>query len=850
MCTGRYLVAFVALAVFACLFPAHSPADEEGPPSRFKITAKAGFGGLKRDGEWMPLRITLGNLAAFSGDATVRVDIERGCSSCDHGKVLRRFAREVHIEGEAETTLIVPFRPSGLANICWVYVIDKDGAGGNPVAPDGCETGACPTGVCPAGNSPRQDGTVLASAKVNDVLAGGYRWPPALNVALVSPSEALKQALKARDVLGDREMEIATGVIDCTELVEDAPLYGPLDALIVGDIAEQTITAAQRGALRDWVIAGGRVVLTRGCIETDAGAGLLSEVCGGSVSGAAREVTCTNAAAFFTGGSPSFEPLDALPLSLPSHALTVADDGAVVFATMRVGLGRVTLVPFHTRELHAADGKDRVLHERIWGRILEDVPRRAASTWKSTPSLVPGRVNLSRLAWPYAAFVLLSALVLGPMCTILARRRQRRIHVLWLIPAFAVVLCAVSFVWAGSSRGFKPHIETVSLAMGQANAPRGYEHLYVGLFSGHAGDYTLGRIAPNAEIKEDFENTCAELSRVGLFPPTIRRATDGTFSAQMHMNRWSMRFIEAKRCIDMPALAGTLAYEPEGAPQGRLHGWVRNDSQEALEHASLLFKWYRQPLGTLAPGQRVELALPLTEPPAPGFVLNPYYKRFNRVSDPLNLRHWPDRPFSAAQYELLLDELLRNGSPCQVPTIVGFLRNGGAPSRQIDLLGEAHSRDDTTIALWRLPIEPVQAGLDRLPRALSVAKATGEETWEYAHYVWLHDPSIDFAFPPSESMFEAPEVTIFARRTTRFPDLAPAGKTRHLLSAYDWSRAAWAPEVALEIGEMRLPDSARFVRPIEHRVRIRIRPDDVPTGMYLTQLEVRIAEGGKDGDGR
>jgi len=513
------------------------------------------------------------------------------------------------------------------------------------------------------------------------------------------------------------------------------------------------------------------------------------------------------------------------------------------YAVVSRGAGKVVLAPFRTEDLGAANEQDRFLHEQIWGRILETCPRRYARGWSSTPSAVPAVARFQRPAGPHALFVILAGLCLGPGCMLLVRKRHHRIHIIWLIPVLAAVLTCVAFLWGGTVRGLKPRLETITLLSGDANSPRGSSEHYVGMLAGRAGDSVLDAIPAHSTITEDFENSRREPSAVGLFPATIH-SDDPISMTDLHTNRWGMRFFRIQHACNMPVISGELAYR-----NGELAGWIRNDSNRRIEDAFICFKWNKCSLGNLEAGQRLEVALPLKVPPETAMVLNPWSGRFSRVSGPLNLRHWPDSPFNSGQLELLGGSMGSTGLPCHPPSLIALLPQSDSSESVPLLVDQAHTRNDCTIAAWRIPIQSVQVEGNGLPAALSIATHFDSGVWQYHCNVYRWGSAVAFEWPSAAQGIDDPELTLFTR-LTESSKKKMTKDDKILVSLYNWSAGAWDDDMDLEIGAMEIMNAARYVRLGDTQVHARFTLDgklaEESESVYLDRIEIAVKESGHD----
>lgn len=810
-----------------------SATDASAP--RFELKASPGFNGVFKTDGWTPLRVTIVNPDKFAGPVTVRVDIESGCPSAPHGRVLRRYRTHLNLDGSEEKTVLVGFRPTYYVNKCWLYLLDRrpeseGGIAAKQSANAMCETGKCPM-IRPA-DLPKSE-KILHAASLNQMLTTIKRWYPFY--LIVNPSTELKEMAAVR-TLPHNKGECTVSTVAAEEMVTDPSYYEALDAIILDQMtATDALTAEHVVALRDWVLSGGTLIMTRTCLESPWGAAVLEALSSGARIGGPATLTEWSDAASFLGVDPSaLTPIEVLPLEVDSNFSTITSQDRIFWASRRFASGNLVLLPFNTMDVRGLSGGDRSFQERVWGRTLEQFMRRQGGYW-SYRSTVPGGITIRQLAFPYLLFVLISMLCMGPLCAFLVRKRRHRIHVLWLLPILAVVLCAAAFIGALYFRGNVSHVESISILHGDSNSRHGFVREHIGIMSGAPGTYTLGPLPPRTVLKESIEGSSGEPSVVGLFPPVVDEADDGIFVNDLHMNRWAMRFYKMEQYAEIPLLSGSLKMA-----DGRLTGWVRNDSDLPVEQAAVVFKWNRQGLGALAPGQKAEIDLTLAEPPETVRVFNPYYASFNMVSHPLNPAHWPDMPFSFGMVELL-----NNYRILDYPTIIGLLPSNSVAGAPVHSGNQVNTSHTTVIGLWRLSVEQPVSQSNALPSTLSVARSAYTSQWNSSLYVTQWQDTVEFNFPLMKAVFKQPEITLHTRMTNKtLKEITPADEFR--ICFFDWTQQGYSEEMKLAVGDMRIPDSARFVRPGDNKVLMSIKIAGPKASKYerleLDRIECSVRE--------
>lgn len=823
----------VALYIVNC-----AAAMGENEP-RFTITASMGFEDTYKENCWTPMRIHIVNQDHFSGPVVLRVDMERGGCSAPHGRVLRRYRMQAILDGASESTFTMGVRATETTNKCWVYLLDQRQEDAGAIAPRQVVDGKCATGNCPLirpQDLPKVE-RVLHAISCNDLMGKkDPSWTPI--IMAVNPSPSLKEIIGVSTLPHNKGMCSAC-TVSAAELTPLMGGYESFSAIILDEMRETTLTAAQIRVLRDYVFSGGLLALTRSCLESPLGLELMRQFpIKTSITGPAVLSEWGEAASFLSVEPQSMAPIELLPMDLASSFFTVSANEGPMIASHRFCKGTLALLPFRTADIQCTSGNARAVQERVWGRVLENMPAYISRFCPSRP-IASKTADIRQLIFPYLAFVVLSALCLGPLCTLLTRARNRRIYALWLLPVLAAVLCGLAFTTALYFRGSAPHVESVTLIQGDVNVPTGLLEEYVGIMSGAPGTYTFGPLPVDSVPKENFEGSYRESDIVGLFPPTVDVGADGIAVTDLHFNRWSMRFFRNERIIDVPPLSGQLQATGE-----HIVGWVKNESEYPIEAATLLFKWNRLSLGLLAPGQQVPIDLILTDPPKTVRVYSPYTASFNEVSSPLNPAHWPDTPYTYG-----ITEILESKGSWDTPTILGLLPVDILPDTPIQGINKICTQGKTVIGQWRLPIERAPVPQSGLPSPLSVARDNFDDTWPYVMRLGQWESDFTISFPPINIPYSSSlQITLHTRLTDKsLKEYTDADKVK--VKFYDWTIQDYSDEIEIQIGDTTIPDSARFIRPGDFKILIQLKLTGAKAEKYghfeVDRLECSIREAGQ-----
>lgn len=366
---------------------------------------------------------------------------------------------------------------------------------------------------------------------------------------------------------------------------EEAASLAGVDLLVLHDLSRLFLSTRAQGAVADWVRAGGRLLV----------------------------FAAPDPAEF--RGSP-LEPL--LPIRPAGTATAeglpiltgLLDRGRVL--QFRAGLPFVTVAPrvagvvglvgtpLPTTDILGSTATGDLLRSFATecDRLAEEFPTlpEDPGLLNAPPELEPP--NLALVAWGMLGYVL----VVGPVNWMVLRRVDRMLAVFLTVPALAGGFAVLTFLGGWMVRGSDLLLlESGQVALRSGEASARWQGA-VALYSPQTTEYTL-TFPLNLRLAEDRGGDPL------MWPGFSLVLASRQELRSLEMRMWSMRRFRGQRAL---LLRGPLGLEADG--QG-LVAW--NSSELDLSDCVLVFRNHSSAPFDLAPGARVERALPSPGPLAP-----------------------------------------------------------------------------------------------------------------------------------------------------------------------------------------------------------------------------------------
>jgi len=783
MPAGCRRVSFAALALmagalseFAASPAAAAASTVEAATDPVSITVNVGYSGFVKLEQWMPVAIDLTN-AGPDLDGTLEVNTTASANGPPIGPAI--YTTHVSLA-------------SGATKHLKTYVIED---------------------LAPTSVSVRLvvNGQVVATGG----RAGGSAATPLIGVLSDQPT-----ALDSFAAVHPGTVSATVVHLSLEDLGDSALLLRAFDLLAIDDFATDTLTAAQRGAITDYVQNGGALVLGTGASWRKTLAGVSSTLLPMTIDGTA---TLDSVAAL---GQLSRVEVASGALNAGANAW-LAEGGKPLLAERFVGGGMVTLATFDwNQEPVAGWSGANVLLRQILVRTLFSPGSAQTSAFNSgfganggsislrSTSLSQVLGNLPGLDLPslllIGLLVVAYVLLVGPV-NYLALRALHRRALAWVTLPLIAILASVGAFGAGLfTKGQSVQTNQVSIVHLQAGWDRAYAESYTGVLAPTRGDYQVNVAGARPWIGPISSNGYGRSSGV------IRVNADNNSILMPGMTAFVLRGFATEGVVDAPQLVATAKLV-----NGKLTGTIQNNSNLRFTDLVVLAGDGYQVISGLAPGAGATFGVtpkpsnPYAGPPA---YMTIYGNYFNGPP--------PSQPTDADRQAMEKSSILslvagggfKGFSSAIAPMVVAWTQE---PYEQVSVEG-AHPRSTAESAVV-IPLAIGAIGAGSLPAGLVVSRFTdidGTTQNGPPGAVFMQSGTATYDFTPQL----APGTHLTGATldsTSQSPKFGGPNPGQSLSAeAWDWSQSAWVPVAYTPLGTATLPAGA--VNPSSSEVRVRI----------------------------
>jgi hypothetical protein len=376
--------------------------------------------------------------------------------------------------------------------------------------------------------------------------------------------------------------------------------WSAMDRLVWQDVDSSSLDREQLAALRGWLALGGRLVIVGGTAGIGALGGFPDDLL------PYRPASTVDVAPAALSSLLGVPPKGATDVPAMAGELTrgrsLATSGdLVVAAEASYGTGSVTIL--------GLDPTTGWIAESTAGRSLWPglIPARADGSVAigDDGQIVSAVSNLPSLALPPVGGLLLLLLgyvaLIGPINYVVLRRLDRREWAWVTMPVLIAGFAVGAYAFGSALRGSSVIVNEIAIVRGAPDATEGSAQVYFGVFSPARGTYQVaipGGALLSSPISGDvFGGSTASLDVLQGDPSRVRDLSVGF---------GSLRTIRAESQATVPKVHAELALV-----DGKLTGFVRNDSDRVLEHTAIVLGSNVKTLSDLQPGQQASVALAL-----------------------------------------------------------------------------------------------------------------------------------------------------------------------------------------------------------------------------------------------
>jgi hypothetical protein len=769
----------VALVVTAVVSLAASVAAQAAT-NPISITVNVGYKGFVKAQQWMPVTIDVTNKGQ---DVNGTVEVTTGNNT--NGPPIGSVIYQAHLS-----------LPAGATKHLKTYLVED---------------------LAPATVSARlmQNGQVLASSDAQPGTAATV-----LIGVLSDQSTALDNFAAVHP--GGLAASVAHLAL---EDVSDSPiLLRAFDLLAIDNFATDSLTAAQRGALTDYVQNGGELMLGTGASWRKTLAGVSSSLLPISVDGTTTLDSVS-----------SIDNLSAVEIATgtlnPGSNAWLAEGSRPLLAEKVVGSGMVTLATFDWNQapIAGSTGADTLLRRVLVRTMFSAAAAQgmffnkgggfgiggSGSTAERSNAVAQALGSLPALDLPsllvIGILVLAYVLFVGPINYFVLRSLNHRALAWVTVPLIVIVASAGAFGTGLFTKGRSVQTNQVSIIHLEPGWDHAYVESYLGVVTPTRGDYQVNLTGSKPLVGPIFNNN----GGVGPGPDLIRVGVDNSSVMLPNMTAFVLRGFATEGVVDTPKLVATAQFV-----NGKLTGTIRNDTTTTFTDAVVLAGDSYQLLKALAPGASATFEVTpkvLNVTAGPPAIFSIYGNYFNGPQF---------GPPSAADREgqekssilsLVGTATFSGFNPTITPMVVAWTHQ---PFEQVSVGGSQPVA--TALTAFALPIAVGEMGAGAVPAGMIVSRyvdAEGDSQPGAPGAVTTTNGTVTYDFQPSiVPGLHLTKASLDSSTQVQFG--GPPGTTQGnpQVSAWDWSKSSWVSLSYNAQGITALPDSA--VNPTSSEVRL------------------------------
>ena len=610
------------------------------------------------------------------------------------------------------------------------------------------------------------------------------------------------------------------------EVGDSAIVLRAFDVLAIDDFATDTLTAAQRGALTDYVQNGGNLLLGTGASWRKTLAGVSPSILPIQPAG-----TIILGADSAFGGLPGVEVATGT-VSAGTHVWLSAA-GSPMLAERPVGGGLVTIATFDWNQNPVAGwtGADALLRQVLVRTVLNSASAQGVNFVKGpfggggagggsiterSSSVSQALSSLPALDLPsllvIGILILVYVLLVGPFNLFALRALNHRAMAWVTVPLIAIVASGGAFGAGLFTKGRSVQTNQVSVVHLQPTWDRAYEESYTGVLTPTRGDYQVSVGGVQPMVAPLFSYTGSP----GVTPDLIQVGAGGSTVTLPGMTAFVLRGFASEGVIASPHLVATA-----GLANGKLTGTIRNDSSATFTDALVLAGDGYQMIPGLRPGASATFSLVPKAfnasggPPAIATIYTNY------INGPV-----PNQPTDAQREGLEKSAILTLVAPNNfsgissaiTPMVVAWTKQ---PYEQVTVAGsQARATSETAVVL---PIAVDSYGAGTIPSGMIVSRYTdfeGDSQQGSPTGVSTQNGTLTYSFTPS--IASGMHLTNAALDNSNQIQLGgPPATTQNLqVKAWSWSTSDWIPVSFSTLGSSPLPDSV--INPATNEVRVQV----------------------------
>lgn len=451
---------------------------------------------------------------------------------------------------------------------------------------------------------------------------GGYNWQ--LNVALLANGKVLKEVKlssncssadnmifgvlagdpSAFDILNDVKPlrgTIRLAQLEVSDLPDRAQAWGALDVLIMSNIDTGTFTPQQKQALKSWIAAGGKLLVTGGTNWQSTTAGL-QDLLPVDLTATSRVDSLSQLQAYVKDQTALEQEVTLAKGQIqPGAQVLVQQDGTPLIVQKSIGSGTVYFFAADPalQPLSNWNGMKNVYEHLLGSKIQQ--PSWTSGQWydyRANQALA----TIPELGLPSIFYICgllaLYIVIIGPLNYFVLRRVKRR-ELAWVtIPVLVIIFTAFSYGTGFSYRGVTPTINRLAVAQAWDGVEQAQVRALVGVYSPVRAKYDLE--ASDGFVFQPFQDSEMSLQADNNWA-TLQQGSSMVMP-QVPLEIGDMESVTAVGSIPALEFSHDLVIKLSRS-YPTMSGTITNKSKYTIKDAVLITpgNWVR--LGTIAPGK-------------------------------------------------------------------------------------------------------------------------------------------------------------------------------------------------------------------------------------------------------
>ncbi|MDQ2887571.1 MAG: hypothetical protein M3Y39_15975 [Chloroflexota bacterium] len=586
----------VLLAFF--LFPLKASAQASSSLSRPTFTVNIGFSSRYRDGNWMPVRVSLHNDGPdFNGSISISVPSPSISSGKSSANLTYQQAVSLPTQSQKQVTLYVPISVGNQGSTLPISVDLLDANNqkiGNAV-------------------------NMLRSIGPNDIFVG------------ILSDQTTGFGPLSMVPLADQTASIVTEQLDASELPTMTEVLKNFDLIVLDDFTTSNLTKDQLTALQNWVNQGGSLLVMGGPdgrrTLSPLPAGLLPVSLNGTTTlpagtplllpaGPTKDTSARHAASRGVQGTVTIST--ATPVAGSTVALA-APDGTPLLAQATLGQGLICYLAFDPTLNPVLNWSNigtlwnglllRTLGDKI---LASGTGISVSNAWRTSPNGDSGFASVLQSSLPSMVpptwLILLLLLgyvtVLGPLRFLLVRVFKKRDWSWRIALSIIVLFSALSYTLALQQKGTSIVSSSVAvMQLGRPGTTGTSAHIttYVGVYVPNQGNFQVNLAGAN--LVQTLDSQAAKGN-----PATIVSTPDETDVKLQGAAIWTLRTLVAKHDSQVKGgIISHLVLQDDSV----LRGTITNTLPYALNNIYVLIEDHFKSLGNMAAGETKAVSLSL-----------------------------------------------------------------------------------------------------------------------------------------------------------------------------------------------------------------------------------------------